>query len=86
MKNFKRLEFSPSKLNHEEMKKIKAGNSGSAYSCSLNTGTSGSGGVLYTCSTSSGVCIIEGSRMGRCVITGSYDLNTYTNTIGCKCE
>ena len=55
MKTYKKIGFNSSKLNHEEMKNIKAGSDFSSYWCFLD---------YNTCSSGSGVCFLDDTPFG----------------------
>lgn len=70
MKTFRKIEFNSSKLNHEEMKNIIAGNYG-GYVCNWDSYSSGS--YSYSCSSAASSCITNDGAFGVCAIeiTGS---------------
>lgn len=76
MKTFKKIEFNSSKLNHEEMKSIKAGYYG-GYACGMNIMGNG-----YNCQSAASSCMKENGSMGSCTITITSGPFQYS----CACE
>jgi hypothetical protein len=76
MKILKKIEFASTKLNHEEMKSIKAGYYG-AYTCNVE-----SSGGSSSCSSYASSCMTANGNIGYCVMTIIF--NPYT--ISCACE
>ena len=82
MKNFRKLEFSPSKLTYEEMKNIKAGTFDQAYGCSMSYSSSSDGGTNYKCSSPAGVCFDSNGSMKGCALTFIANSNQFSCACG----